>query len=227
MSKKALMLLLKAFKSEEWAESFLDGCLYCNTLRFHRERDDKQEGVIVIPRAKITQLKIGGLDISKDVRSVSHAFDIPSDYIKVVCMYSWAAPWVNEKEVFLDKETQLGSLRDLERFYGRYAVLLKDSPEFFSRLTRAVKHPNSLVIGTGRGLVRYSLLDEILPQEEIIRTAFHKNPKYAGEQEYRFAFLVKQHGPFRLNIGSIRDIAVLARTKDIYDTVEVNGSKDF
>ena len=57
MGKRSLNLMLKAFRQEKWAEEFLDGCLYCNTLRFYRDWDnkslrDKNEGVIILLPAK-------------------------------------------------------------------------------------------------------------------------------------------------------------------------------
>ena len=39
---KPLMMLLKAYKCERWANEFLDGCLYCNTLSFHRKKTVKR-----------------------------------------------------------------------------------------------------------------------------------------------------------------------------------------
>ena len=50
------MMLLKAFKEGSWANEFLYGCLYCNTLSFHRKLDD-QEGTAVILGSNIHQFK--------------------------------------------------------------------------------------------------------------------------------------------------------------------------
>ena len=235
MAKKALMLLLKAFRQENWAEEFLDGCLYCNTLRFYREWDDKRlrdekEGVIVIPGAKIDKSRIGEFELPKGSLSSLSYRPRMMDYIHAFCMYCWAPPWVSEKEVFLDKETQLGSIRTLEKHYGPYTVMLRDMAEFLRRLTAAVEHPDSKVRWVKGDVVKYEPM-LVLPStpEETLRAAFHKDSRYVGEQEYRFAFLLdhKQQGAFRLNIGSIRDIAVRIRTRDVYDSISVNGSKDF
>lgn len=63
----------------------------------------------------------------------------------------------------------------------------------------------------------------------MIRLAFSKNPKYGDEKEYRFIFFVDRDepGPFRLDLGSIRDIADAIETRNIYETITINGSKDF
>ena len=65
--------------------------------------------------------------------------------------------------------------------------------------------------------------------KDMIQLAFHKNPKYASENEYRFVFVLDRDkpGPFRFDIGSIRDIAALSRTRELYDSIAINGSKDF
>ena len=229
----ALLMLLKAFRKEKWAEGFLDGCLYCNTLRYYRECDedrrDKQEGAIVPPVENL-KLSVGSVVLAnEDIAGFTYHPKM-ADYINVFCMYSWAPPKVGEDQVLLDKETQLGSINELERTYGPFSVLIKDIPEFLRRLKRVVERPESRVIQAKGGLVEYRMMD-VFPTtpEETMRVAFHKNPSYASEQEYRFAFLLDQEkpGPCRLNIGNIRDIAGRIRTKDVYDAISVNGSKNF
>ena len=113
----ALMMLLKAFKTENWANQFLDGLLYCNTLSFHRKKD-KQEGAVVIPGSNITQFKVGPHEL-KSVKSFTFRPGF-ADYINVFCMYSWAPPFDDRTKtrVILNKQTQLGSLPTLEDTYG-------------------------------------------------------------------------------------------------------------
>ena len=230
---KPLTMLLKAYWCERWANEFLDGCLYCNTLSFHREKDN-QEGAVVIAGSNITQyqFKVGPHEL-KTVKRYTFRPDI-ADHINVFCMYSWAPPFEDsaKKRVILNKETQLGSLRTHEDTYGPYTVLIKNIPEFLRRLTKSVERPESQILSGEGNLVTYKLMDRIPKQDDIegwIRLAFHKDSKYAGEKEYRFAFLLDRDKPgfFRLEIGSIRDIAVLTRTRELYDLIEVNGSKDF
>ena len=227
---KALMMLLKAYRCERWANEFLDGCLYCNTLSFHRDQDN-QEGTVVIPGSNITQFKIGTLNL-KTVKSFTYRPN-RADYINVFCMYSWTPPFEDssKKRVILNKETQLGSLRTLEDNYGPHAVLIRDIPEFFRRLTTAIERPESQVYHAEGNAVKYDLMDRI-PKDnmkDMIQLAFRKNPKYADEKEYRFVFVHdrEEPGPFTLDIGSIRDIAVLSRTRELYDSITINESTDF
>ena len=237
MEKKqmALMLLLKAFRQEKWAEEFLDGCLYCNTLRFYQEWDerrlrDEQEGVITISGSDIEHLRFGEIEIPKDhLVSISYRPNL-MDYIYIFCMYCWAPPWIDDKRVLLNKATQLGSLRNLERYYGPHTVMLRNPKEFMRRITQAIEQTGDKVEGAKGDVVKYEpMLALPTNPKETIEAVFHKDSKYIGEQEYRFAFLLKdkQPEPFRLNIGNIRDIAKKQRTRDVYDSISVNGSKDF
>ena len=225
------MMLLKAFKKEKWANEFLDGCLYCNTLSFHRELDN-QEGAVVIAGSNITQFKIGPYEL-KSVKCFTFRPNI-ADHINVFCMYSWAPLFEDnaKKRVILNKETQLGSLRTLEDAYGAHAVLINDIPEFFRRITTAIERAEGQVHRAEGNLVKYKLMDRIPERDDIgdmIQLAFHKNPKYASEKEYRFVLILDRDKPglFRFDIGSIRDIAVLSRTRELYDRIEINGSKEF
>lgn len=235
MEKRALMVLLKSFRQQQWAEDFLDGVLHCNSLQFYRDWEDKRlrdenEGVIVIPGAKIDRLTFGNFRIPKsDLVSLSYRPNL-MDYVCVYCMYCWAPPWVDDERVFLDKETQLGSLRRLERCYGRYSVVIQDLPEFFRRLNQVINSPYSEIVLARGTTVRYErMLALPTTPEQTLDAVFHKDKKYIGEQEYRLAFLLsqKKQGAFRMNIGSIRDIAVMMRTKDIFDSIRVNGQSDF
>ena len=232
MGKNApLMLLLKAFERKEWAETFLDGCLYCNTLSFHRKKD-KQEGAVVIAGSSLSRHKIelgvrGGQ--KRELESIASLTFRPNiaNHINVFCMFSWTPPFIDDERILVDKESQLGSLRTLEDTYGPYTVFLKRIPEFVRRLRSAV---DSAGTTAWIDLVKYNLYDKLpTTWEEAMELAFHKNPKYSCEKEYRIALIPGQEepGPFRLEIGSIRDIAVRARTKELYDSIKINGSSDF
>ena len=225
MAKKALMLLLKAFKREDWANEFIDGVLYCNTLSFHRKLDD-QEGAAVITRDDTHKLEIGGYDLTKDFISLTHHTNM-ADYINVFCMYSWSPPFVDKERIIVDKESQLGGLRALENEYGPHTVLIRKIPEFARRLMRAVDNAG---IPARIDFVKYNLYNRLpTTWEEAMELAFHKNPNYAGENEYRIALIPNREEPgcFRFDLGSIRDIATLTRTSGIYDSLELNGAGEF
>ena len=234
-----LLMLLKAFECESWANQFLDGWLYCNTLAFHRKKDEN-EATVVIPGSDITEAKIEPLDFLKDAKVESIKIrPNAAHYINIFCMYSWRPPFDDsaKEKVILNKKTQLGGLRTLEDTYGQYAVVVTKLPDFFQRITDAVRRRHSPIRG-GRGdIVKYELMNRYPKnEEEMLELAFHKDPRFAGESEFRLAFMASRDIPgqfeyspgwFKLNIGSIRDIAALSRTRDLYESIRVNGSKNF
>ena len=221
---------MKIVPCEKRAEYFLDGRLYCNTLRFYRKRDDEQEGAIALPPSDMRlNSNLGSFSIPKeDVVGVTMQPDVVAN-LNVFCMYSWTVPKVGDDEVLFDKASQLGSIRELKEVFGRHVVVVKNVTEFLSRVTRAAAHQDSgVLLGKGR-LVQYTEADR-LPRNmaEAMDVAFHKREKFAKEHEYRFAFHAdREPGPFVLSIGGIRDIAFRMDIEDLYDSVKVNGSSSF
>ena len=188
MEERALMMLLKAFKEENLANEFLDGCLYCNTLSFHRQQDN-HEGTIVIPGSNIRRFKIGTYKL-KTVRNFSYRPNL-TDYINIFCMYSWAPPFEDDskKRVILNKAEQLGSLRTLEDTYGPHAVVIRDIPEFLERLTIAIKRAENQVYRVKGSVVKYELMGRI-PRDNI-------------DEMIQLAFAKTQSTQTRKNIGCI------------------------
>ena len=215
---------MKIVPSEERAEYFLDGRLYCNTLRYFSEHEDKQEGAIALPPHDLrVSLNLRSFVISKEniVSATLHP-DIVAD-LNVFCMYSWAAPKVGEDHVLFDKEPQLGSIRELVKGYGEHVVVMRNVTEFFDRVKRAADCQDSGVILAKGGLIRYTEARK-RPRDisEALRVALHKQEDFAKEQEYRFVFHTdRKPGPFVLSIGDLRDIAGRIRTEDHYDSVKV------
>ena len=205
--------LMKMVPCEERAEQFLDGQLYCNTLRFFREQPDgdKYEGVIPLPGTlQINDMPGGPSEpplFVPDLLSGLNAF----------CMFAC-----------VDPISQLGSLRKLAGTFGDYTVVITNVPEFFRRVDEAAKHPRSGVHRCRRGLVDYAEPTGEIPiatVQEYLEVAFQKRKRFAEESEYRFAYLTGREpaGPFILNVGRIRDIAFRTGTEGLYDNTTING----
>ena len=148
--------------------------------------------------------------------------------LNVFCMFSWAPPKVDNDKIMLDRESQLGSLRQLSKEYGPHAVLVKNVSEFFARVRSAAARQGSGVLKAKGKLVTYSEAHDMPTNiDQTMDLAFHKRKQYANEKEFRFTFLTNQDGPFIIDIADIRDIAALMRTEEIYEEIRVNGSADF
>ena len=226
MTKQAIISFMKIVPCVERAEQFLDGQLYCNTLRFLRERFDEYEGTVPLTGT----LRIGDYVIPKEDLTEPPLLmpNLVSD-LNVFCMFAWASPKAGDDEILFDPESQLGSIRDLVQTFGEHTVVVKNVPEFFRRADKAAEHPNNGVLRSGRGIVDYvePSTGEIPPTTlpEFLKVALRKRKSFANEKEYRFVYLTGREptGPFILNIGDIRDIAFRMRTQDVYDRAEMNG----
>ena len=118
------------------------------------------------------------MDLTQDIRELTYRPDFAADRVNVFCMYCWAPPWVDEEQVLIDKESQLGGLRKLAEAYGPYSVIISDMSEFFNRLDQAVKRPDNRIAQYMRATVQYELTD-VYPVElgRMIDLAFHKERK--------------------------------------------------
>ena len=225
-----MLLLLKAYSNVKYANEFLDGKLPCETLASHRERD-AEEGTAFVSRSDLSAMTINAVDITNDVVSVTSKSNA-AFFVNVFCMYSWTPPFddATKERVILDKESQIGSLRTLADGYGEHAVVIHRIPSFIRRLRAAFSAPHNRIHVARSGLVKYNLYNRIpATYKDALEMAFHKSPSFASEQEYRFAFIPNRESPgvFALDMGNIRDIATLYPTRQLYDSIEINGSKEF
>ena len=226
MSKQTIISLMKIVCSEERAEQFLNGQLYCNTVRFLRERFDEYEGTVPLTGT----LRIGDFVIPKeDLTEPPRLMPNMVSDLNVFCMFQWASPKSGDDKILFDPESQLGSIRDLVETFGEHTVVVKNVTEFFRRVDKVVAHQYSGVLRSCRGIVQYvDPNDGVVPPTtvpELLKVALRKRQRFANEKEHRFVFLTGREpaGPFILNIGDIRDIAFVMRTHDVYDRAEMNG----
>ena len=224
---RTIPLLMKIVCSKDRAEQVLDGKLYCNTLRYLRDRFDKYEGTVALTGEMEVRRGDDVLKLSRDdlVEPPTMSFNFVSD-TNVYSMFAWVLPSDGENFQF-DPGSQLGRLEDLEQTFGEYAVVIVRVREFLRRVESAARDRGVY----GSGIVEYvepKFGDSTRPpvtDGEKLRLAFQKRRKFAGEREFRFAILPDDEpaGPIILNIGDIRDIARLLRVRDIYDDLKVNG----
>ncbi len=223
---KTIISLMKIVPCVGRAEQFLDGQLYCNTVRFLRERFDKYEGTVPLTGT----LRIGDFVIPKeDLAEPPRLMPNMVSDLNVFCMFQWASPKLGDDEILFDPESQLGSIRGLVETFGEHTVVVKNVTEFFNRVDKAVAHQYNGVLRSCRGIVQYGDPNTgVVPPStvpELLKVALRKWKRFANEKEHRFVFLTGREpaGPFILNIGDIRDIAFLMRTQDVYDRAEIYG----
>ncbi|MFA4868098.1 MAG: hypothetical protein WC623_07865 [Pedobacter sp.] len=92
--------------------------------------------------------------------------------------------------------------------FGTHVVLINDSNEFAKRV---VNQLNMDGIQFKHGKIGYKDFSKYTGKKSF----FSKDLKYSYQNEYRLHLLTAKNEPYKINIGSIEDIAVLMETKDI------------
>ena len=224
MQNGKIISLIKIVSCRDYAESFLNGNLYCNTVRWFRDNGyDDFEGSLFIDS---DQLRIGDVTIAREERVGAVIFqpNAISD-INIFCMFAWTAP-TGGGQMIVDLESQLGPLDQLRKEFGDYAVVITNVTEFLGRVGHAARQ---LDTGIAR-MVRYvdPTTHRTDTRDDPMMIPLVKINRFSHQKEYRVALRMNRQpaGPYILSIGSIRDIAQLQRTEDIYGSVKLKATTD-
>ena len=237
---RVILRLLKIVCCEKYAEDFLNGKLYCNTVRYFRgnesedskgnKRYDKFEGAAFLPPStfritarypdeggRVESHTIPAEDLAGPITVMP---DLIAD-LNVFCMFAWSAPKVGESAVRIDLESQLGGVENCVDDFGPHTVVVKDVTEFLRRVDLAAQQ-DSRVLKDFRGPVRY-VKPETQPTDPFTVPLF-KQERFSHQKEYRFVFHtnLEPARPLELRIGDIRDIAFRMSTENIYESVKVS-----
>ena len=216
-----IVSLMKILRCKEYVEYFLDGKLYCNTVRYFRDEDyDELEGAAFLHP---TTLRINSYTIPEEdlAGPLILTANLVAD-LRVFCMFSWRVPKVGDDEILIDLESQLGSIRDCINEFGPYTVLVKNTTEFLRRVELAAKRRG--ILSFVRDAVQYINPSTFRTDlTKPLRIPLFKHERFAHQKEYRFVFQTGREnaGHVELPIGDIRDIAFCMRTEDIYDSVRI------
>lgn len=219
-----MYFLVKFFSEEQNADEFRKGRLHARQLSYYKTieddtRRDRSEGVIAHLQPGKHKIKINGLDFTHDICGPTRVSNNVLESFRILCM---TAGYINERELETNfaKPALLNFLKvnlkvheDCLKF-GKYAVMVKNIPEFFERLQRSVIAHNCIV---RRGLVQYydpTILHDFFPEKEA---PFRKRIKYANEKEYRFVF--EGFPTDSIDIGDISDITMPIERDSINDAI--------
>ena len=235
-----IIFLAKVFEQEAHARAFMRGDIFANRVRHFKKlengehRGDKYEGAIMPQiEGSIFTLKatnpetgevLGEITITEDDLAAPMII-APEwfDHINVFCMYAGHNGTFQQvtTDNLPDFKKQLELPEDCTKL-GVHAVVILDVEEFLRRVTAAAHHAG---YGICRGLVKY--YDPIVgtpPARSDIESIFTKRDQYAYQKEFRIALDTRTSGsnPVTLNIGSISDIALRLKTRDINRGLTLN-----
>lgn len=221
---------VKIFEKEQYAEDFISGKLFMNTLRHFKEyrdtagelRGDPYEGLTAWYQPNKINLQIGGHIVpSSEIAYPIAVHDQELLDKNAFCIYSLNS---GDHES-ISKET-LGDFKRAIELHescfglGNCCVVILNAQEFKERALSAINHNN---ISGKLGLVEY--FDEheyhgTFPSEKY---GFHKRSFFSHQREYRL--LVDAHcslsGPLTLNIGDLSDIALLTTPEEFKKQLEI------
>lgn len=223
-----IISLMKILSCKKHVEFFLDGKMYCNTVRYFRDEGyDELEGAVF---SHPTTLHINSYPIPVEdlAGPVVYQLNVVADF-NVFCMFSWRVPRIDDDKIMIDLPSQLGSIEQCIDNFGPHTVVIKNTREFIRRVELAIKRHHGGVLAGRAGVVRYINPDTHRSEPaDLLEIPFFKHERFAHEKEFRFVFHTCRDpaGPLVLPIGDLRDIAFWMKTEDVYDSARVEGKMD-
>ena len=226
-----IFFLVKFFAEEKWADDFVRGQIYANSLSYFKEiekrdakRGDRHEGVIWWIQPDQIQLTLNDRTIPS--ADFAGPLEMQSTWLSnqhVFCMYAAHSGDIDLRAV--TSEEEMSPLRkrvlvpDECLNFGDFAVVVTAGPEFVRRVEVAA---TARGYRGRRGLVHYYDPDEFHGYFSESEAAFRKHRRYAYQQEYRFLFetLVAGNEPLILDVGDLRDVTIRM------DSAEINKRLD-
>ncbi|MGK3369204.1 hypothetical protein [Citrobacter youngae] len=226
-----IFALVKLFDRKEYAEDFLKGRLFMNTIQSFKEykdesgelRGDEYEGIAALyqPR-KIGEIKFGEIIIPATQLAapiVVHSNDLLKH--NVFCIYSLNSRGYNT----VSAETLSDFKRTLELHrscfgLGQFCVVILNASQFIERCKSAIEAQN---FDGQLGLVDYFNENEFhgnMPEDNL---GFQKRSLFAHQREFRIKVKtnIPEPSPYFLEIGDLDDIAIITTPKEFNENLEL------
>ena len=223
--KKVILFFVKFFSQKKYVCSFMEGRVHAKRLSYFKGiessddsgRADKHEGVIGWFQPGYGRLTLNGMDFTSDLAGPIEIQRSHLDFKNVFCVYAAHSGDIDMGNLDHDNiEALRKQLRLSENCQnlGRYAVVIKNIPEFLKRIKSAAEKKGYRISGR---LVKYydpaSFHGSFSDREAV----FRKQNEYMYQQEYRFVIdtLAVGDWPIDLEIGDLRDISSCFETSRI------------
>ncbi len=210
---------IKFFEHEDWADQFLAGRLYLNTLGYFKglestataERGDPTEAVSlwlqpqdVVMTLKVPALKLETVITAKDLARPVQVSSTYHEQLHLLCLYAVHTdnPVIEDGKVINLKAMQEQLHIDPKCFeMGRFAVVVP-AASFMEQLRPKLKELG--LAGTGR-LVKY-YDDELFSGEfAFAEIEFNKQKRFSYQREWRLRVRsnIVTTGPITIDIGAL------------------------
>ncbi|WP_177161440.1 hypothetical protein [uncultured Fusobacterium sp.] len=213
---KELICFTKIFNKLEYAESFLEGNIRFTPLKnyvlIEDGRKDFREGLILNLQPQKTEFKVKMKEKIKIVKNIKEPIAISlGEVLNRKCFCLSINRWFNffkEKNSEEIKFEFQGVTEEEIKKFGEYIVVINN--ELF--LKRILKYFEDNRISPKKGKVKYEDLSKF--HGEIEEVGFVKDIKYRSENEYRILVDMSEEGVQTINIGSLKDIAMIVNYEE-------------
>ena len=224
-----MSFFVKFYEKARYAADFIEGQLFCKTVaeikdieeKHNSGRADKNEGTIALLQPGQGPLELDGLYLTNSCSGPVQIQRKWLDHVHLFCVY--AADLGNLDLSCLSPEDieklrQQLLIREGAHKLGEHAVVVKDLPEFISRVKSAAK---AKAYGVAHNSVGYYDPDSFHGSFRDVESLFWKQAQYSSQQEFRFAICTGEQSSSSmfLKIGDISAITLR------FNTAELNSEK--
>lgn len=227
---------VKIFEEKKYADDFINGKLFMNTIRTFKEykdkagelRGDEYEGIVsILQPNKLKEINFGDTIIS--ARELATPVILQMDCVlnkNAFCLYSLNSSGYDfiTEETFNDFKRTL-SLHESCFGLGKYCVVVLNAQEFINRCHNTILKNN--LIGK-MGLVEYFDDREFHGHFPESHYGFHKRKMFSHQREYRVLIDSDNNNPrpYVLDIGNLSNIAVLTTPEEFNRQLEIKLPKN-
>lgn len=238
-----MRLLIKYFKTKEYAEMFKSGKLYMNSLSYFWDNGfESQKDVLEGICETIKKDEMGFSTQMKQLINGDTMFRLEAyKYCNLYCFYRidimdkliWNP---NTSSIFPDTRFICFPDESMKKF-GNYVAIIKDEKQFFDRLLNALDSNWICVAGdvsySERSGITKPIRNEIIwasqksfPAKHRLRSntlkpnskdCFDKTKQYENQKEWRICLFrnIKDEKPYTLDLGDLSDIVEIIESKEI------------
>ncbi|EME0812588.1 hypothetical protein VXJ15_004292 [Vibrio vulnificus] len=226
---KTIFYLVKIFDELTYAEQFVGGKLFANSLSYFRRledseanRGDSHEGVVTWIQPEKANLEIYGIPVPQgDLAGPISVKMNWHDSLNVFCIY--AAHSGNFNTITSDNIADFRKhleIPDECLKLGKHAVVITNVSEFVRRVQDTARENE---FGFACSLVDYYDPSEFHGSFDQTEAVFKKRSEYSHQKEYRFAFnsFSNDRKPLIIDVGDLNDIATLCDVNTVNQLLEI------
>ena len=214
MNQRELYFLIKFGKYKHMKALFDNGIIYMQRMRVfteieHAQIGDVNEGLSHTLQPDRVVVNINGQDIQSIIGPI-RIIENPTYNPFIFCMYGFTNEIINESGKFINDQC-------LE--FGESAVVVTDILKFRNLVGEAYKKIDS-------GHISGKLVEYVHSNKHHGEMgAFRKFSEFKHQSEFRLVYDDIHHteNAFKLNIGSLKDVAFLVSSKEINDLIKIKA----